>query len=165
MSKGPGHIARLILSLIETEPDGAWLVSDICKLAYGVERVEKKHRVAVARTLRTMKLPGTWHTERGGSEYCLFDVCSAESILRLKWRSIYPDFSFARFKRDCHYQEQPAAERAEKARRYRDASPVEKIDMQVHGLRTLAAISSGADTLKRIAQQIAELEQERKALA
>jgi hypothetical protein len=52
-------IARLIMSLIESEPNGAWLLSDICRRAYpDIKRVEKKHRVAVARTLRTMKLPG-----------------------------------------------------------------------------------------------------------
>jgi hypothetical protein len=47
-----GHIARLILALIASEPYGAWLVSDICKLAYpGVDRIEKKHRVAAARKI------------------------------------------------------------------------------------------------------------------
>lgn len=81
MSKGPGKIAWLILSLIESDPDGAWLLSDICKRAYpGINRVDKKHRVAVARTLRTMKLPGTWRALTVKNEYCLCDICNLNSM-------------------------------------------------------------------------------------
>ena len=78
MSKGLGHIQRSILALIESDPDhgdGAWTLGQICERVYcGINRVDKKHRVAVARALRKMTLPEYWAVQRmqnHGEEFCL----------------------------------------------------------------------------------------------
>ena len=58
MSRGPGRIQRAIYALIASDEHGAWLVSDICKHEYPrIDRIEKKHQVAVNRALSSMILP------------------------------------------------------------------------------------------------------------
>jgi hypothetical protein len=50
MSKGPGRVSRAIEAALEAEPDNAFTVEDLCDRVYrGINRVEKKHRVAVLR--------------------------------------------------------------------------------------------------------------------
>jgi hypothetical protein len=50
MSKGPGRIERAIAAILDAEPDNAFTTEDLCERVYsGVNRVEKKHRVAVLR--------------------------------------------------------------------------------------------------------------------
>ena len=63
MSRGAGYIQRTILTLIAEHPHGAWTTSDLSRIVYGGD-VTKARRVAVARALRRMKLPGTWCTKR-----------------------------------------------------------------------------------------------------
>jgi hypothetical protein len=85
MSRGAGHIQRTILALIVEHPHGAWNTADLSRIIYGGD-VTKARRVAVARALRRMKLPGTWHTERcrrswqRSSEYYLCDPCDLLSM-------------------------------------------------------------------------------------
>ena len=92
MSKGPGHIQRSILALIERDPDhgdGAWTLGQICEQSYrGINRVEKRHRAAVARALRKMTLRESWEVKRmhgHGEEYCLYNTCSLISAALLDW--------------------------------------------------------------------------------
>ncbi len=55
MSRGPGRIESAIASSVGAEPDNAFTVEDLCNRVYaGVNRIEKKHRVAVARAIRTL---------------------------------------------------------------------------------------------------------------
>ena len=50
MSRGPGRIERAIVAILDAEPDNAFTTEDLCDRVYsGVNRVEKKHRVAVLR--------------------------------------------------------------------------------------------------------------------
>ena len=50
MSRGPGRIERAIAAILDAEPDNAFTTEDLCERVYpGVNRVEKKHRVAVLR--------------------------------------------------------------------------------------------------------------------
>ena len=50
MSRGPGKIERAIEAVFAVEPDDAFATVDLCDRVYpGVNRVEKKHRVAVIR--------------------------------------------------------------------------------------------------------------------
>lgn len=57
MSKGPGRIQRAIADAFDRDPDNALTIEDICTHAYpGINRVEKKHRVAVIRAVRTLAL-------------------------------------------------------------------------------------------------------------
>ena len=53
MSQGPGKLESAIESLMQSEPDGAWTVEDLCERIYpGLNRVEKKHRVSALRALK-----------------------------------------------------------------------------------------------------------------
>jgi hypothetical protein len=55
MSKGPGHVSRAIEAALEAEPDNAFTIEDLCDRVYrGVNRVEKKHRVAVLRAAKAI---------------------------------------------------------------------------------------------------------------
>jgi len=97
MSRGAGHIQRTILTLITDHPHGAWNTSDLSRIVYGGD-VTKARRVAVARALRRMKLPGTWRTERccGGwrsfSEYYLCDPCDLLSMsFKVEKLGYHPD--------------------------------------------------------------------------
>ena len=53
MGSGPGRIERAIEAALAAEPDNAFNTEDLCDRAYpGVNRVNKKHRVAVLRALK-----------------------------------------------------------------------------------------------------------------
>jgi hypothetical protein len=59
MSKGAGRIERAIVEAFVAEPDNAFTVEDLCDCVYrGVNRVEKKHRVAVLRAMKKMASNG-----------------------------------------------------------------------------------------------------------
>jgi hypothetical protein len=50
MSKGAGRIERAIAAVLDGEADNAFTTEDLCDRVYsGINRVEKKHRVAVLR--------------------------------------------------------------------------------------------------------------------
>ena len=50
MSRGAGRIERAIAAILDAEADNAFTTEDLCERVYsGVNRVEKKHRVAVLR--------------------------------------------------------------------------------------------------------------------
>jgi hypothetical protein len=95
MSRGPGRIERAIMAVVAAEPDNAFTVADLCDRVYpGVNRIEKKHRVAVARAMknaadRSAGELGLWTDggcARGNSKLVLFrryDVMSL-SLARLK---------------------------------------------------------------------------------
>jgi hypothetical protein len=135
MSRGLGDVQRGILSIIEANSDGAWTVEELCQKIYQTKRVEKKHRVAVIRALIRMKLPGTWTTRRlhrAGTALCLYDTCSDESMMR----AAYAEAPEARQRGGFnHWQRDGGAERAledaAEARRWRDASPIELLDLQI----------------------------------
>jgi hypothetical protein len=98
MSHGPGHVQQEILDLIDSDPDGAWLTSQICTRVYDIEpeQVEKRHRVAVIRALTRMKLPKGWHiSQQGGppNEKCLFNRYSIKSRTKAvaAWRGVSPE--------------------------------------------------------------------------
>jgi hypothetical protein len=86
MSRGPGRIQQAVLDLIEDHPDEAWLTAHVCGYMYGM--VGRSQRVAVARALRTMNLPPLWGLTNcwlEGSERCVYNTGSVESILRMEW--------------------------------------------------------------------------------
>jgi hypothetical protein len=88
MSRGPGRTQQGIAALIASEPDGAWTTTQLCRHIYG-RYVEKKHRVAVSRALRRMKLPPLWEVvqlAKSGAEYCLHNTGSLESTHIGGWR-------------------------------------------------------------------------------
>jgi hypothetical protein len=182
MSKGPGYIQRSILALVEKEPHGAWTTSDLCRAAYGKRiTVSKAHRVAVLRALTRMTLPGTFEVWKlpDVTEYCLCDPCDDESQMRRYWlastrgsgwRARHDDGqSFADW-RESPYEESARAEAlkaAAKSRRWRDATPIERINIQIERQQTrLRLISPFITTndVHALTEHIAALKAERDKL-
>lgn len=185
MSRGRGHIQQSILALLETDCDGAWKLGQICKHVYsGINRVEKKHRVATARAIRKMALPGTWRVmmiEAPGGEYCICNECSLLSMARrdffahLGCRYIKPeDLDFTKFMADYRHRYEPGNEyntfgRVERAKRYRDGSEVDRIEMQINTaqqrarLLTMGGTAAGAAAVKVELEHIASLTRRRDA--
>jgi len=78
MSKGPGHVSRAIEAALEVEPDNAFTIEDLCERVYRrLNRVEKKHRVAVLRAAKAIvaRRPNLdWMSSEGlGGTLVLFD--------------------------------------------------------------------------------------------
>ncbi len=66
MSRGAGRIERAIEVNLDKHPDKAFTTEELCRLVYGVEAVEKKHRVAVIRAAnKLMERRDTLHCYRG----------------------------------------------------------------------------------------------------
>src|SRR5262249_17912131 len=87
MSRGPGKIQRAIVAAFEAEPDNGLLLSELCERAYrGINRIGKKHRVAVARA--AYRIPWLAHMRRGtlGCEVVFYNPASvlAYGMARLK---------------------------------------------------------------------------------
>lgn len=76
MSRGPGRIQRAIEDAFRQNPSATYAVDDLATLAYpGVNRIEKKHRVAVLRAgAMAAEACGWWYgqAERPGHPvvYC-----------------------------------------------------------------------------------------------
>ena len=95
MSRGPGRIERAIYDLFEKHPEGAWTTEDLCRLIYPTaNRVEKKHRVAVLRAVKTIMDKTDdryrdwtcWQAETTGRSLVLFNHANVMSyaLARLK---------------------------------------------------------------------------------
>jgi hypothetical protein len=54
MSRGFGRIERALLKLFQRQPDLVMSTSELCREVYGVQQIEKKHRVAVLRALKRL---------------------------------------------------------------------------------------------------------------
>jgi hypothetical protein len=145
MSKGPGWVQRAIIALIEANPHGAWTTEDLCAVIYPAdEPVDKSQRVAVLRAMRKMTLPGTWTVDRlsrPGISYCLFDPCDDESETRRRHAQWVHWQDYADWTQQFPHQIEQAKEAAVAARKYRDASPVERLDIGIASMqRALGAI-------------------------
>lgn len=76
MSRGPGRVERAIEMAFEASPDAAFSVADLGPVAYpGLNRVEKRHRVAIIRAADRVAARHWWAkliSERPGGEiiYC-----------------------------------------------------------------------------------------------
>jgi hypothetical protein len=97
MSRGYGIIQRAIVAVFEAEPDNAFLLSELCERVYrgGINRIEKKHRVAVARA--AYRIPWLAHMKRQtlGCEVVFYNSASvlAYGMARLK------SHNFSRYER------------------------------------------------------------------
>jgi hypothetical protein len=176
MSKGPGRVQRVVLSLIAAEPDGVFTIADLCRHVYpDAAEVAKKHRVSVRYALRHMPLPETWRVRRlsrAGSELCLFDPCSDKSQTRVRWlefgRGGQAMMTYDRWKELFPYLVEQANEAAAYARRRRDASPVEKLDIQIADAQQMLGMMKMAGTdpalMRRDAERLVALQAERAKL-
>ena len=110
MSRGYGIIQRAIVAVFEAEPDNGLLLSELCERVYrGINRIEKKHRVAVARA--AYRIPCLAHMKRQtlGCEVVFYNPASvlAYGMARLK------SDNFSRYERhsDPRFRwEQPRSE-------------------------------------------------------
>ena len=91
MSKGAGRVQAAILTLLDSNPSGAFDVEDIAAVAYpGCNRLEKKHRVSIARAIRkVVSLRPDVEIERGqarGGPVILYKPADVRSysMMRLK---------------------------------------------------------------------------------
>ena len=91
MSKGPGRIERAIAAILDGEADNAFTTEDLCERVYsGVNRVEKKHRVAVLRAanklVKRRDNTGCWRSENLGGTRVYFNIDNVMSyaMARLK---------------------------------------------------------------------------------
>jgi hypothetical protein len=158
MSRGLGYVQRAILELIQHEPNGAWAISDLCLSIY--DTVTKAQRVAVGRALSRMTLPGTWAVHWINGQSWLYDSCNLAGV-----RAAHPGWHEDRLKPGGMLYEA-----VEKAKRFRDASPLQRIDIQIKDqqqklvmLKQFGALSPEyAATCQR---QIQELQQQKAALA
>jgi hypothetical protein len=92
MSRGPGRIERAIIAAFAAEPDNAFTTDDLVERVYrGVNRIEKKHRVAVVRAAKNLSARSHSNLDWFRSEYLggtlvFFDCCNVMSyaMARLK---------------------------------------------------------------------------------
>jgi hypothetical protein len=120
MSKGLGKVQRAILALCENE-GGAWSTASLCDHVYHtpIEQWNRRaEKSAIGRAISRMKLPGTWVFERGGGEeWWLHDPCNRESVEKAFGNG---EDNKSRIDR-----------MVEAASRWRDASEVERLDIQI----------------------------------
>jgi hypothetical protein len=175
MSRGLGRVHEVIIAMMEAEPQGAWTTTQLCERIYGTS-VEKSHRAAVARALFGMKLPPLWcvrRTDKPGAEYCLYNAGDVKSTLH----AIFVGDSAGRYAWDFEAWKERYPHCIEKARndvdealRYHDASPMEKLDIEVNelrqviGLLRIASASGATDEISRLARRAREIIEQREAL-
>jgi hypothetical protein len=91
MSRGHGKVQRAVLAAFAAEPDNAFLLSQLCEQAYpGCNRIEKKHRIAVARAAKA--IPSITYMKRGilGSELVFYDPLNVMSYAMALLKSLSP---------------------------------------------------------------------------
>jgi hypothetical protein len=175
MSRGLGRIQQAIIELIETEPHGAWTTTQLCQHTYD-DSVEKRHRVAVARALRRMTLPPLWWVRRAdkqGAEYCLYNAGDEESTSRAVFFGDSYAWNYANFeqwKERCPHRIDKARKCVEEVLCYHNASPIEKLDIDIDRVRQQIALLHGVGTsganefVTQLARRAAELIERREAL-
>lgn len=87
MSRGPGRVQRGIEAAFAAEPDNAFLLSELCERVYrGINRIEKKHRVAVARAAKLIPRLAVIKRDTLGRELVFYDPLNDMScaMARLK---------------------------------------------------------------------------------
>jgi len=171
MSRGHGKIQQAIILLIESDEDGAWSTSEICSHVFrGLNRVEKKHRVAVSRALRTMALPETWavsYAERRGGDAVLYNRLSIESTSRMRWLTIFGAnrCSYEKYVQHYSHQVDKARESVAEYRVYFEADEIGRIDILIADERKRAAlvrsVGGSPEFFKSIAANIERLSKQK----
>ena len=169
MSKGLGRVQGAILALIAAEPDGAWSFEELCRLIYlEPGPVTRAQLGAVGRALKHMTLPGTWTTGGGWGDRrsWLYDECSLASVR--KTRSYWNESNFE--------PAGPVFKEVEEAKRWRDGSPLERIEIRIKhaesymGALGMALKAGGRNValltarLNKAVEQIKELDNEKTEL-
>jgi hypothetical protein len=175
MSRGPGRIQQAIVGLIEADPQGAWTTTELCEYIYR-SSVERWDRVAVAQALRGMKLPPLWcvrRTGKQGAEHCLYNAGDVESTLRAAFAGDAASgyaWNFEAWKARYPHRIERARKDVGEALRYYNASPVEKLAIEVSELRRviellhMASASEASPEISQLARHAGELIDLREAL-
>jgi hypothetical protein len=132
MSRGPGKIQRRVTRLLADEPDSAWTIGGLAEIVYEVEP-EKKHRVALLRMLKTAPLPGTWRLwfDKTNPAF-LCDPCNDNSMLQRMALDRGQGLGGVYHVSDLNdYSRTLALKEASDARRWRDASQSERIEIDI----------------------------------
>jgi hypothetical protein len=161
-----------VIALIAAQPHGAWTTGELCQRAYpDAPAVAKKHRVAMLTALRRMVWPGTWsirRLSRAGVEYCLYDRCDDESQMRALWLESSHGQTFAAWRKSGPNVDKARGAAAEE-RKWRDASPVERIDIEIADAQFRLGLLGMAGNIDPVAfrgyvERIAALKAERSKL-
>jgi hypothetical protein len=165
MGRGYGQVQLEILALL-SDPDGAWTTTELCQLVYGIEQVEKRHRVAVARAVKKISsaTPDWFYVGKPGGENLLFNKYSVAGRIRWRWFTDFSDMNFDTFRASKHFGPiaNEIAANVEKAKRFRDADELGKLDMLIEdvaekiGLAESARDKDRANELKRKRSQLVE---------
>jgi hypothetical protein len=88
MSRGHGKVQRAILAVFAAEPDNAFLLSELCERVFsGLNRIEKKHRNAVARAAKAIPSLDQMEREVLGSELVFYDPLNVMSYAMARLKS------------------------------------------------------------------------------
>jgi hypothetical protein len=172
MSRGPGKLQRGLTRLLLQDPEGAWTIGGLAEIVYGSalpSAPEKKHRVALLRMLKGNTLPGTWRLWFEGRMAYLCDPCSDASMLqrmalqhgqRCTWGRPYLVSDLTAHSRGR------ALEKAADARRWRDASQSERIEIQIENHKNWLKVAGGymPNEAKNVMKWIVELQAELQSL-
>jgi len=64
LSRGLGRVQQAVLAAFAVDPTAALGTDEICRAVYAVDRVEKRHRVAVLRALKRISQTGVLRLAR-----------------------------------------------------------------------------------------------------
>ncbi len=119
MSKGPGRVERAIEAAFEAEPDRAFTTEELVFQVYpGLNRCEKKHRVALLRAMKRIhdRHPeiGEMRSESLGGQAVYFTITRVTSyaMARAKADSLW-GYASADVRRPAHWQRSEAGLLAE----------------------------------------------------
>jgi hypothetical protein len=88
MSRGHGKVQRAILAVFAADPGNAFLLSELCERVYpGLNRIEKKHRNAVARAAKAIPTIDHMKCETLGGELVFYDPINVLSYAMARLKS------------------------------------------------------------------------------
>lgn len=106
MSKGPGRVERAIETAFRKSPRDTFSVVELMPHAYpGVNRAEKKHRVAIIRAAEKVAARlgwQGWRREAPGGEVIYLNPCDIRSYAIGRLRTGYPTYTAAEAARMLH---------------------------------------------------------------
>src|SRR5262249_19279133 len=92
MSKGPGQVQRAIMAAFESEPDNAFLLSELCERAYPrINQIQGKHRVAVTGAAKTNNTNDPIQRQTLGRELVFYDPLNVMSYAMARLKSDFID--------------------------------------------------------------------------
>jgi hypothetical protein len=93
MSKGPGKLERAIADAFARDPSATFSVEDLGPICYpGLNKVEKKHRVAIIRAADNVAARMWWGRTYCSGVPCVYcNLCDLHSYAMGNWREQWPN--------------------------------------------------------------------------